>query len=217
MAPTVTEFLYDLDHPLKPAIALLRATILGLFLLGCASAEEGLPPSCADPAPWRALLASHLARYPDMQTADALKLLQQATTGSEHAVNDSTAAAAWMQREWDSMGEGPIEPVFDTLGGRFARVHLRSFKEAGGDPASLTAAFVATSHTAPDTTLLGCALSAVAGVVPWDAASWRAEVERWRAAGFPAMHHSEAYAERYRPAYRVVGVTTAPVPTRTEP
>ena len=28
--------------------------------------------------------------------------------------------------------------------------------------------------------------------------------ERWRKAGYPAIHHSEAFREAYHPAYRVI-------------
>lgn len=138
---------------------------------------------------------------------DAFKLLQQATLGSEHAVSDSAGAAAWMEREWRAMGSGPEEPLVDTLGdGGYARVHLRQYRNAGGDPEQLTAAFVVTAHTTPDTALLGCAVAAVSNVVPWDSAAWQMAGEQWAAAGYPAMHHSAGFRAAYRPAYRVVGL-----------
>jgi hypothetical protein len=179
--------------------------ILVLALSGCAPSSD--EPHCPDPAPWQALLSAHLERYHGFEVSDALKLLQQATTGSEHAVPDSASAAAWMDREWAALGNGPAEPVIDTLGGdgRFVRVHLRPFRDRGGDPARLTAAFVATANaTHPDTALLRCAIEGVITVVPWDSAQWRTEANTWRRAGYPAMHHSPGYEAAHRPAYRVV-------------
>lgn len=182
------------------------------LILACVPAADEPLAGCPDPSPWRALVTSHLGRYPGMDMADALKLLQQATTGSEHAVDDSSTAVAWTQRELATMGEGPLEPMVDTLGasGRFARVHLRPFHDAGGDPDLLTGAFIATSRVHPDTALLACALNAATDAVPWDSVSWHTEVKRWRSQGYPAMHHSDAFTARYRPAYRVVQIEAVP-------
>lgn len=183
--------------------------LAALSVAACGESPGAGRADCSDPGPWRALLESHRARYHAMEIPDAFKLLQQATMGSEHAAPDSADATAWMEREWSGLGDGPEEPLIDTLGrhGRYARVHLRAYREAGGDPARLTAAFVATANAATgDTTQLGCALDAVAPVVPWDTAHWRAEATTWRRAGFPAMHHSPGYEAAHHPAYRVIVV-----------
>lgn len=164
-------------------------------------------PACSDPDQWRELLANHRNRYHAMEIPDALKLLQQATTGSEHAVTNVEEASAWTTREWATMGSGPDEPIIDTLGadGRYVRVHLRPYRDAGGKPEPLTTAFVATAnHSAPDTALLACAIAAVTPSIPWDSVRWRTEAERWRRNGYPAMHHSAGYEAAHRPAYRVI-------------
>lgn len=186
-----------------------REAALVAVICSCAPAPAPEQLDCPDPVPWQAMLASHHARYPDMAIPDALKLLQQATMGSEHAAPDSTSAAAWMDREWNTLESGPQELIADTLGqaGRFARVHLRPYRDAGGDPARLTAAFVATGHdVAADSTALRCAIDAVTATVPWNATEWRAAAGQWAQDGYPAMHHSPGYESAYRPAYRVVSV-----------
>ncbi len=159
-------------------------------------------------APWAALLQRHAARYPAWELADAYKLLHQAALGSEHAIADADASRAWLIRELATFGPGPQEPLVDTLGG-FARVHLRPFVAARGDPARLLAAFIATAHTPTDTATLGCALEALRGEVSRGRLAWpRAEVAAWVAAqqraGYPAVHHSARFATTYAPAYRVV-------------
>ena len=144
-----------------------------------------------------------------MDIPDALKLLQQATMGSEHAAPDSASAATWMDREWRVMGSGPAEPMVDTIG-TFARVHLRPYRDAGGDPAQLTHAFVTTANAVRgDTAQLACAIAAVTSVVPWDSVQWRTEAEVWARAGYPAMHHSAGYEAAHRPAYRVIRLEAA--------
>jgi hypothetical protein len=154
-----------------------------------------------------------------MQPADAYKLLHQATLGSEHAMPSRAMAEQWLAREIAALGAGPAEPLVDTLGmgGRFARIHLRPFLASNGIPDSLLNAFVRTAQEATrDTAQLACALEAVrqmtaSGVTSWSAASVDRLLGETRAAGYPAMHHSDAFEAAYHPAYRVVSVTLVSV------
>lgn len=187
--------------------------LLGALVCFAACAPSPSTSACQDAQEWRELLSQHLRRYPAMEIPDALKLLQQATMGSEHAVPEPASAEAWMAREWATMADGPAEPMVDTLGAgaRFARVHLRPYRDHGGTPAQLTAAFVATANAGrADSSALDCALVAVAGVIPWDSTRWHREVQAWARTGFAAMHHSADYEAAYRPAYRVVAVDKIP-------
>jgi hypothetical protein len=171
-----------------------------------------------DPAPWGALVRAHLSRYPLMQPSDAYKLLHQATLGSEHAMPSRTMAEQWLAREIAMLPPGPPEPLVDTLGtgGRFARINIRPFLAAGGSADSLLTAFVRTAREATrDTAQLGCALEAVRAMASRHEVAWPADsVQRLfaeaQAAGYPAMHHSDAYEAAYHPAYRVVSVTLVP-------
>lgn len=183
---------------------------------GCAA-----PAACPDAG---AILAAHQARYPAWEPVDGYKLLHQATMGSEHAVDDRSSADAWMRREWSMLGEGPAEPLIDTLGreGRFARVHLRAWQDAGGSPGVLVDAFVRTANTAvPDTTRLSCALEVMVALAAqgrgWDPDSVRRLVDAERSAGYPAAHHSERFGADVRPAYRIVDLTLVPALLATLP
>jgi len=172
-----------------------------------------------DTRPWMALVRAHLKRYPAMQPADAYKLLHQATLGSEHAMPSRAMAEQWLAREIATLGAGPAEPLVDTLGmgGRFARIHLRPFLASNGKPDSLLNAFVRTAQEATrDTAQLACALEAVRQMTASGTTGWTADsVDRLlagaRAAGYPAMHHSDAFEAAYHPAYRVVSVTLVSV------
>ena len=147
-----------------------------------------------------------------METEDLYKLLHQGATGSEHAVESHGAARRWLQREMATLGEGPPEPMVDTIapGGAHVRVHLRPFLAAGGNPERLLAAFVTTANqvSAP-VSRLRCALStaeglAAEGELPFDAGQLAAYFDSQRAAGYPAVHHSDRFVAHYRPAYRVI-------------
>lgn len=169
-------------------------------------------PRCADAAAWRHVILDHRARYPEMAVADLYKLLHQGALGSEHAVKSTAAARRWLEEELATMGEGPEEPLVDTIapGGRHVRIHLRPYVLRGGDPEVLLEAFVATANGSTGSVeALECALSAALsladeGRLPWPAELLQRRFAAWREAGFPAEHHSRGYVPRYRPAYRVI-------------
>ena len=198
---------------IRGAIAALPLACLAAFM----PVRAAVAP--CDTGPWAALVHAHLTRYPALQPADAYKLLHQATLGSEHAMPSRAMAEQWLAREIAALPAGPAEPLVDTLGagGRFARIHLRPFIASGGTPDSLLNAFVRTAQEATrDTIQLACALDAVRQMTTSGATSWTADsVDRLlgetRAAGYPAMHHSDAFEAAYHPAYRVVSVTLVSV------
>lgn len=186
------------------------------LLLGTAAC--GASHKCRNDQDWSALVQAHFQRYPALQADDAYKLLHQATMGSEHAISDRKGPTEWMTREWAEMGEGPGEPLIDTLGsrGRFARIHLRQWKAIGGSPDRLVDVFVLTANSArPDSAELTCALSALvaaarAGRIPLDASALDSMASLRAGEGFPAVHHSPGFETNYRPAYRVVSLALVP-------
>lgn len=147
----------------------------------------------------------HLVRYPEMQIQDVYKLIHQATMGSEHAVTDPESARLWLERELADMGDGIPEPLLDPISadGQIARVHLRPYFAQGGDTQKLLSAFI---HTANEFHGDKAVLEQ-----EWDAATRMeifppAEMDDFiqKLQGFPAVHHSAIFVQRYRPAYRVI-------------
>lgn len=160
------------------------------------------------------LLDRHLARYPRMQLEDVYKLLHQAALGGGHAVGDEAAARRRLDDEIAALGDGPEEPARDPISpdGKLARIHLRTFLAAGGDPADLHRAFLASARgypAAPDKLAKFCGCLgdlAGAGGLPFaqpDVVRYFADIAR---AGYPVVHHSQAYRDAYKPAYRVVAL-----------
>lgn len=204
----------------NPEIPRLRLA-LSLWVMALAVGSQPVLAQSADCVgrdTWESLIREHLGRYAAMELPDLYKLLHQATMGSEHAVEDENAAEEWLSRELSDLGDGPPEPLIDTLGdgGRLVRVHLRPFRARGGDAADLLAAFVATASGAyGDPAELECALGvardmARRGQLPWTASLVEEYITARRRAGFPAEHHSPEYSERYRPAYRVIAADLIP-------
>lgn len=158
------------------------------------------------------ILASHLTRYPAMQVQDIYKLLHQAALGSEHAVLDPETARRYLQRELVEMGAGTCEPLLDTISpdGQLARIHLRAYVRAGKDAQALLNAFVRTANewrgSVETLRVYGKAAAQRSELESWPIR--RAEIETFFAKmeekSFPAVHHSDIYADLYHPAYRVV-------------
>jgi hypothetical protein len=153
-----------------------------------------------------------MARYPRLAIQDLYKLIYQAAMGAEHAVPDVAAAQDWLERELRQLGDGPEEPVVETISpdGCMARVHLRPYVAAGGDPAALLTAFVRTAKEHGGTReqlrrywSSAIRLAAMGGLLfsQTDLRSFWADVE---VQGFPVVHHSAGYRAAYKPAYRVI-------------
>lgn len=153
------------------------------------------------------------------EVADAYKWLFHAALGGEHAVQDPEAARTYLFDEWDSLSAPHAdEPIVTPLtpDGRLVRLHLRPYKAHGGSPVALLEAFVRSSAEFPSDKSrfleawaeLGDALTAspVAGIARAD---WEAFDEWARSRGYPAVHHSHAYSQANRPAYRVLLKTHA--------
>ena len=160
------------------------------------------------------LLSAHLARYPAMQLDDIYKLLHQAALGPGHAVDNPVAARKRLDQEIEALGDGPAEPMQDIISpdGRLGRVHLRSYLAARGDADALHRAFVETANSYPASPdklakFCGCLGDlAAAGGIPFTREEVVAYFGKIAQDGYPAVHHSEAFRNAYRPAYRVVAV-----------
>lgn len=204
----------------------LERTIAALSIvltLGCAAE----PPGCAEQEAWRGLMAEHLTRYEALGIGDLYKTLHQAALGGGHMVSDSAAAGRALAREMAALGEGPDEPLVDTLGagGSFARIHLRPFRDRGGSEARLLAAFLGSAErgrggsAGAETPAAGTADSAAwvcaletfrsmvrEGSLPWPRVEVDDYLDRREEEGFPVVHHSDDFVRAHAPAYRVVAV-----------
>lgn len=154
----------------------------------------------------REFLLDQWARHPASRLQDLRKALYQSTFGCGHLVDDPSAAADWIRREAEHASDcREMEP----LDGPWCRVPLGILSE-GLTPETLAAAF-AQSAAVPgeDIPALEDRLAVLMGLIregtlPFDPAAAAAEIAAWRAAGFPACHHSEDYRNTYHPAYRVL-------------
>lgn len=175
-------------------------------------------PLARERAAVTAIIEAQVAHHPRMAPDDLYKLLHQAAMGSEHAMHDTAGVRAWMVNELATMGDGPSEPMLDTIapGGAIVRVNLRPWVASGRSADSLLAAFMATATAYPPDTgrlvryLAVADAMVAAGRAPFSVDAWRELVRRKRQEGYPAGEHSPSYTDAYRPAYRVVAGPLVP-------
>ena len=176
------------------------------------SLSDSLTHLTPEEAGFRGILSDHARRYPRMAIQDLYKLIFQASFGSEHAVTSLSDTEAWLTRELDALGRGPEEPMVDPISphGHLVRIHLRRYVAVGGEQTRLLEAFMRTACDYHGTVSVLYRLwryaedMAAAGLLPFSCNALRKFLTERQAQGFPAVHHSEAYTQIYRPAYRVV-------------
>ena len=160
------------------------------------------------------LLDAHLSRYPLMQPEDVYKLLYQGILGPEHLISSPKEFAARLQEEYDVVFPGHAEPLWEAVcpDGALGRVNLRPFKAKSGSPVALARACLETARQvwgAPqDLREAWATFVSLCRSGRWVAFSLPQVLDRasgLEEQGYPAVHHSQRYAQAYRPAYRLVG------------
>ena len=155
----------------------------------------------------RSMLRSYAAAYGQMQPRDLLKYLFHSSFGCDHMVSPNAPVAERIKSEWARLGGAPLTELLP--GGKYARAHLGWLGEGlSADTLARIFRMSAKSEENGVTDLeekLTVATELVReGLFSFDEAAFLRELEPWREANYPAIHHSEAFREAYKPAYRVV-------------
>lgn len=167
-----------------------------------------------------ALIRAHLERYPAAQIADVYKLLHQGVFGPGHAIVSKKAAREWLEHEAGQQTPVAEEVLIESVhpDGLIVRVHLRPYLAHQGSLSALLDAFVRSAdqvHGDPGTMARWWQLFETLcreGELCSQVCEQREAVlfgrvrarEHW-----PAVHHSPAYCQAYRPVYRVLTATEA--------
>jgi hypothetical protein len=177
----------------------------------------------ADYAAWRPLLARELAEHPVLDARDLYKFVYQGVMGPGHAGADSAHVRLWLDREWAELPQDdpaaarppllvPLRPDR-----RLVRVDLVRARDLAGDVRGLLAAAQARTAAAwqGDPQVFAALWTAVVA----DTALWAGRLDPdslsvmtrdAAAAGWPAVHHGDAYRDRWQPHYRVVDPALLP-------
>ena len=158
-----------------------------------------------------AALRAAAARYPEMEPTDAVKLLYQATFGSGHLVRDEEECRRRIEREWETLApaDEPVEVI-----GRFARLPLAKAKQDGLSSRTVARLFMDAANAPGSKEEFHTALTVLEaltekGEMPFSTDALRTYLAAYRAAGEPAVSHSDTYHAAYAPAYRLITAETA--------
>lgn len=156
----------------------------------------------------KSLLMEHYRVYPKLQIRDTFKFLHQSSFGCEHLVTNPETVNDYIIKESEaySCHRGNLTEPLD---GAYCRVHL-DWIESGLRPKTLGKLFFLSARTEEDGTAALeeklCALRELVrdGLLPFQTDEVEREIEEWKHVGYQAYHHSEAFRDCYRPAYRVI-------------
>lgn len=159
----------------------------------------------------RDLVLQQCARYPGLAAQDVVKALYQAAFGCGHFVEDEARAAAYLNEEAASVCAKADDPCAEPVGGRYCRVHLSGYLGSGAALSTLAKLFVlsARDDVSDRGGLFEAGLNALssmadAGELPLCADEVRDYLSDYCAQGCPSVRHTQAFRDRYAPAYRVV-------------
>ena len=153
----------------------------------------------------REILRMHAEKYPQMEPQDAVKLVYQSEFGGGHLIADPEASYVRLLDEASQIRTISSDP-FEPIGNGLVRVYL------GGEyPLDLlnrdfvrSAAAVSGDVRSFEEKLTDLRSVAEEGIFSFSPDELDAYLERYQAAGYPAVSHSQAYRTAYEPAYRVI-------------
>ena len=158
---------------------------------------------------FREYLAEHIKNHPSIMPQDIAKACYQAALGAEHLLSDVSAAKKYFDAEFEATGERDFQ-LFERLSDDVCRVDLGAWKATGMPQEWLFNMFVSTAsikHYGKEKLeeYIACAQDLLCEVeVGFSLKEWSDFIEEYRAAGLPAIHHSNKYRESEKPAYRII-------------
>ena len=157
-------------------------------------------------------LNSELRKRPLSDVQDIYKLLYQGSFGVGHLIASGENARNYLDEELQGLEPASDETLLEPCNREqsILRVNLRPFLAKNMAPSRLVDVMMeSVAMLQPDTAAFVRLWSDVGtlierGIVPLDHAAYAHFTADIARAGYPAVHHSTAYARAYKPAYRVV-------------
>ena len=156
----------------------------------------------------RQILIAHAKKYPMMQPTDAVKLIYQNEFGGGHLIRDEIGCMNYLFQEYDSIEKTENLELFESIGNGLVRVNLTAVNKSQLE--SLGQAFIrgAAAHKGSAERFffklkLLDTLTAE-GYFSFAADELDQYLRDYKAAGCPAVSHSEVYRQQYQPSYRVI-------------
>ena len=155
----------------------------------------------------KTILNEHARRYPQMQPADAVKLIYQNEFGSGHMIPDGESCLQYLRKEYESVTECEDIPAVEPIGNGIERVHLSAIgkeelEQLGGDFIRCAEIHKGTLDSFLEKLDVLRQLTRQ-GRFAFDAEELEEYLTQYARAGYPAVSHSETYRKAYCPAYRI--------------
>ena len=153
-------------------------------------------------------LKGHFQSYPQLQVEDVFKYLFQSAFGCEHLVSSEEKALAYIEREYETVSQ-TANSYIEPLDGEYSRVYLSCLND-GLKPETLAKLFCLSAkkeengRAALEEKIEVAKELVASGKLPIDQEAFAQKLAVWQELGYPAVHHSNAFREAYKPAYRVI-------------
>ena len=156
-------------------------------------------------------LQKQLELHPSMQMQDIIKMCYQAAFGVEHMLTDIERARAYFHQEYDATPADPSMPLYEPISEHFCRVNLPAWKSRNFVPEELFDLFLSSakhniSGTSADFYMFAKAAETLiaAGNFSFSLEEWNNYYTAYKNNGIHPVHHSDAYRQAERPAYRLI-------------
>ena len=158
---------------------------------------------------FRELFIAQNLQHPSMGAQDAVKLCYQAAFGAEHLLREETAARQYLEKEYEAL-EPDESALYEQIHPRMCRINMAAWKREGMPLEWLFRMFADTAADACkggeemfreclDTVELLVREGAVS--IPME--QWKGFLGHYPLCRPEAVHHSENYRAKERPAYRL--------------
>lgn len=153
-------------------------------------------------------LAEQLRIHRHSQPRDVVKMCYQAAFGAEHLLDNLEVAREYFYREYHTVDPVP-GCIFEPISPHTCRVNMGAWKAAGMDPSWLFNMFVSSAgpKTPGDETFLRYLVQAEeligSGITGMDLEEYKLFIQEYLQNGISPVHHSDAYRQGEKPAYRL--------------
>lgn len=154
------------------------------------------------------LLINHYKLYPNLKIQDLFKFIYQSTFGCEHLVSSLDAATNYISEEYNNKCDIK-EPIIEKLDGNYSRVPL-VYIDKGISVETFSKLFYYSAKKEKDGLLLLeeklDILSELVdnSILPFSKEELNIAISKWKANGYPAIHHSNEFRNSYKPSYRLI-------------
>jgi len=163
----------------------------------------------------RSILTAQFAGYPAMAPQDGVKLIYQNEFGGGHLITDEEGALVRLSKEHRALTHVPDMGYREDIGNGLCRIQLAAVDKREIPLSTLNRLFLlGAEQIRGDTIAFQKKLEVLRAVcreggAPFSLTALDNYLKEYTAAGCPAVSHSQAYREAYKPAYRVLPCRTA--------